>query len=189
MTIAKERNLAQAKLLAEKINMDILFNSKDKLIKELKPQNVIRFIEKALKAQKAINAQERESKDITPAQHLINEFQELYLDTLIGYYITLHYVNERQYSQASLLAKHAIQLIENCMDFVTKSGSGKQNIEALDAKVKEQSSYLKDKLLSDLRKMQVKIHAKYLMSLAEAKIKTEQDLKNIDLGQEKKASV
>jgi hypothetical protein len=37
MTIAKERNLAQAKLLAEKINMDILFNSKDKLIKELKP--------------------------------------------------------------------------------------------------------------------------------------------------------
>jgi hypothetical protein len=37
--------------------------------------------------------------------------------------------------------------------------------------------------------MQVKIHAKYLMSLAEAKIKTEQDLKNIDLGQEKKASV
>ena len=74
MTIAKERNLAQAKLLAEKINMDILFNSKDKLIKELKPQNVIRFIEKALKAQKAINAQERESKDITPAQHLINEF-------------------------------------------------------------------------------------------------------------------
>ena len=75
------------------------------------------------------------------------------------------------------------------MDFITKSGSGKQNIEKLDAKVKEQSSYLKDKLLSDLRKMQVKIHAKYLMSLAEAKIKTEQDLKNIDLGQEKKASV
>ena len=75
------------------------------------------------------------------------------------------------------------------MDFVTKSGSGKQNIEALDVKVKEQSSYLKDKLLIDLRKMQVKIHAKYLMSLAEAKIKTEQDLKNIDLGQEKKASV
>ena len=72
------------------------------------------------------------------------------------------------------------------MDFVTKSGSGKQNIEKLDAKVKEQSGYLKDKLLSDLRKMQVKIHAKYLMSLAEAKIKTEQDLKNIDIGQERK---
>ena len=68
------------------------------------------------------------------------------------------------------------------MDFVTKSWSGKQNIEALDAKVKEQSSYLKDKLLIDLRKMQVKIHAKYLMSLAEAKTKTEQELKNIDIG-------
>ena len=30
--------------------------------------------------------------------------------------------------------------------------------------------------------MQVKIHAKYLMSLAEAKTKTEQELKNIDMG-------
>ena len=37
--------------------------------------------------------------------------------------------------------------------------------------------------------MQVKIHAKYLMSLAEAKTKKEQELKNIDIGQEKKASV
>ena len=51
MTISKERNLTQAMLLAEKIDMEILLNAKqDKLIKELKPQNVIRFIEKALKA-------------------------------------------------------------------------------------------------------------------------------------------
>ena len=154
--------------------MAVLFDARqDKLVKELKPQNVIRFIEKALKSQRAFNAVERESKDVTPAQHLINEFQEIYLDTLIGYYITLHYVNERQYQQASLLAKHAIQQIENCMDFVAKSGSGKQNIEALDHKVSEQSDYLKDKLLPDLKKLQVKIHAKYLMNQAEAKAKTE----------------
>ena len=75
MTISKDRNLTQAMLLAEKIDMEVLLNAKqDKLIKELKPQNVIRFIEKALKAQRAINASERESKDVTPAQHLINEF-------------------------------------------------------------------------------------------------------------------
>ena len=190
MTISKERNLAQAKILADKIDMDVLFDAKqDKLIKELRPQNIIRFIEKALKSQRAINASERESKDVTPAQHLINEFQEIYFDTLISYYITMHYVNERQYQQASLLAKHAIQLIENCMDFVAKSGSGKQNISILDPKVNEQSEYLKSKLLGDLKKLQVKIHSKYLMNQAEAKAKTEKELQKLDLGQEEKAQV
>ena len=51
MTITKERNLIQAELLASKIDLDVLLNARhDKLTKELKPHNVIRFIEKALKA-------------------------------------------------------------------------------------------------------------------------------------------
>ena len=51
LAISRERNLAQAKSLAEKIDMAVLFDARqDKLIKELKPQNVIRFIEKALKS-------------------------------------------------------------------------------------------------------------------------------------------
>lgn len=51
LAISRERNLSQAKLLAEKIDMAVLFDAKqDKLVKELKPQNVIRFIEKALKS-------------------------------------------------------------------------------------------------------------------------------------------
>ena len=41
----------------------------------------------------------------------------------------------------------------------------------------------------NLRKVQVKIHAKYLMGQAEDKIKTEQALKNVDLGHSAKASV
>ena len=51
LAISRERNLAQAKSLAEKIDMAVLFDARqDKLVKELKPQNVIRFIEKALKS-------------------------------------------------------------------------------------------------------------------------------------------
>ena len=41
----------------------------------------------------------------------------------------------------------------------------------------------------NLRKMQVKLHAKYLLGQAEQKIKTEQAFKDVDVGQENKASV
>lgn len=41
----------------------------------------------------------------------------------------------------------------------------------------------------NLRKMQVKIHAKYLMGQAEKKLKTEKALKNVDIGQDAKATV
>jgi hypothetical protein len=51
MTISKERNLIQAEALAAKIDLNLLLSAqKEKLTKELKPHNVIRFIEKALKA-------------------------------------------------------------------------------------------------------------------------------------------
>ena len=51
MTITKDRNLIQAELLAGKIDLDLLLNARqDKLTKELKPHNIIRFVEKALKA-------------------------------------------------------------------------------------------------------------------------------------------
>lgn len=51
----------QAELLADKIDLDALLNARhDKLTKELKPHNVIRFIEKALKAQRSLSAIERD---------------------------------------------------------------------------------------------------------------------------------
>merc|ERR1712228_767241 len=43
--------------------------------------------------------------------------------------------------------------------------------------------------LMNLRKIQVKMHAKYLMQQAEQKVKTEQALKNMDIGQTEKATV
>ena len=55
LTNSKERNLLQAETLAEQLDMDVLLGSgfgskKEKLTREQKPQNIIRFIEKALKA-------------------------------------------------------------------------------------------------------------------------------------------
>ena len=43
--------------------------------------------------------------------------------------------------------------------------------------------------MMNLRKIQVKMHAKLLMEQAEQKLKTQQELKNVDFGQSTKASV
>jgi hypothetical protein len=55
-----ERNLLQARSLAQKIKLETLFSS-TKLKSELRPQNIVRFIEKALKGQRSIvNIEQRE---------------------------------------------------------------------------------------------------------------------------------
>ena len=51
MEVAKKRNLLQAYDLAACIKIDQIFSSRhEKLKSELRPQNIVRFIEKALKA-------------------------------------------------------------------------------------------------------------------------------------------
>ena len=61
-----DRNLLQAKDLASKISTQQVF-SNIKLKSELRPQNVIRFLEKALKALRTISNLEKESADPTRA--------------------------------------------------------------------------------------------------------------------------
>lgn len=82
-------------------------------------------MEKALKAQRAISALEREQESLTGVvnaiKHTINEFEELYLDTLIAYYVTLHYVKERKFLEAVHLSTHTLSLVENCVDFFQHS--------------------------------------------------------------------
>jgi hypothetical protein len=54
-----DRNVLQATTLAKKISLDLLF-SNTKLQSELRPQNIVRFIEKALKAQRSIVNMEKD---------------------------------------------------------------------------------------------------------------------------------
>jgi hypothetical protein len=58
----------------------------------VRPQNIIRFYEKAIKSQKQILNLEKESMD--SASILYNEFFEKYLSTQIQYFVALHYVSE-----------------------------------------------------------------------------------------------
>ena len=48
-----------------------------------------------------MSAFDREQETVTgivnAVKHTVNEFEELYFDTLIAFYVTLHYINERKY--------------------------------------------------------------------------------------------
>lgn len=109
--------MLQAEIMSEQLDFNTLTGSnfsskKDKLTKEQKPQNIIRFIEKALKAQRALSAFDREQESVSgvinAVKHTVNEFEELYLDTLIVFYASLHYFNERKYKEAVQLSNNTL---------------------------------------------------------------------------------
>ena len=101
---------------------------------------------------------------IDALKNTVNEFEELYLDTLIAFYVTLHYINDRKYLEAVHLAKHTLQQIENCLDFAFRSES---QLGGQAAYVKGRAGYLKDDIAVSVKKLLVKAHAKQLMCEAE----------------------
>ena len=108
---AVERNLLQAKALGRKIlqaGESVLFGAgviagshNHKLKSDLRPQNVVRFYEKALKAQKSILNLEKDALD--PFKALEYEFSERLCTTQIRFFIGLHYANEKQYGEGLLV--------------------------------------------------------------------------------------
>jgi len=66
----------------------------------VRAQNIVRFYEKAIKAQKS----SAENKDQDPQAVIKNEFQEKWQTINIQYYIALHYIQEHnQYKQAMVI--------------------------------------------------------------------------------------
>lgn len=85
------------------------------LASDFKAHNTIRFVEKALKAQRGLSKLEKETTDAFKL--LANEFNELYLTTLVAFYIAVHYAQERKPAEALTLTNHALSEIQNCCDF------------------------------------------------------------------------
>ena len=115
-----------------------------------------------------MSAFDREQETVTgivnAVKHTVNEFEESYFDTLIAFYVTLHYINERKYLEAVHLSKHTLSQIENCLDFAQRSSSA---LGTYQAKVQEQATYLESKIAVNAKKLQIKAHAKYLAAEAE----------------------
>ena len=115
-----DRNLLQARTLAKRIKIETLFSSKSKLKMELRPQNIVRFIEKALKGYRQILVLEKDLLD--PMKSLEYEFYEKYYGAEIKYYLGLHYSNEKKYGEALLILKAVSGAVEDSIEFATKNG-------------------------------------------------------------------
>jgi hypothetical protein len=66
-----------------------------------------------------ISGLERDAKD--PQKTVTNELQEMCFSTLIAYYISLHYVEIKQFRDAFALYQHTLKEIENCVDYASRS--------------------------------------------------------------------
>lgn len=163
-----QRNLLQAHLIASQIDLnDGIFSPIEKkgLSKDSRPQNVIRFLEKALKASRSNTAIVRELFQDEADQALIGEFKELDIETQIAYFVTLSYANEKAYFEAVQLSKHAIEQVRSVQMFVEKT-------KIQDKTVTSQLQNL-EQIHANLKKILVKMHAKYLAEQANEKKKTE----------------
>lgn len=166
-----DRNLLQASSLSKKISLDQLF-SHSKLQSELRPQNIVRFIEKALKSQRSIVNMEKDQLD--PFKQLEYEFAERFYTTQIKYYIGLHYANERNYQEAYLILSRVSSDIESTIEFAQKNNLQSQ-------KVKRDLSEMESDLLKGLSYLLCKCHAKILMTEHDAFSKVTAEMGDIKM--------
>jgi len=124
MNAGIERNLLQASQLAKKIDLSSLFHGgsqqNNRLKQELRPQNIVRFYEKALKSMRSIVNMEKDALD--PAKAMEIEFQEKLYSTYIRYYIALHYANEKKYQECYVLLAHCSTQIEETIELAQRNG-------------------------------------------------------------------
>ena len=97
----------------------------------------------------------------------MNEFEELFFDTLIVFYVTLHYVSQRKFLEAVTLSKHTLSQIENCVDFSQRSA---QSLGSHAEMVEYRAKYLEKDIATKSKMVLVKTHARFLSAQAEQEV-------------------
>ena len=91
--------------MANKFNVEQIFAQKTgshAVAVSVRPQNIVRFYEKAIKAMKSQSAaSEKDGTD--PMAILEGEMQERYSDAQITYYIALHYVQDLNQAKQAIV--------------------------------------------------------------------------------------
>ena len=83
----------------------------------MRPQNIVRFYEKAIKAMKQQSANS-EKDGLDPMAILQSEMEEKYSEAQITYYIALHYVQDlNQTRQAMVILQSCQYKIEEAIEF------------------------------------------------------------------------
>jgi hypothetical protein len=118
-----DRNLLQAKLLASKLNVQNIFASKMSGHQDsVRPQNIVRFFEKALKAMKS-QKQQVEKDNLDPMSIMLGEFTEKYIEAQISLYIALHYIQDsNSIRQALVILQNSHYQIESALEFYEQNG-------------------------------------------------------------------
>jgi len=120
---------------------------------ELRPQNIVRFIEKAQRATRSIVNMEKDMLD--PFKQLEYDFNDRFYNTQIKYYIGLHYTNERRYEEAYLILSKVQSDIEETLEHARKNKLQGQ-------KIKNDIQTLENDMIKNLSYLLVKCHAKVL---------------------------
>jgi len=113
-----ERNLLQARNLSQQTEMDHIF-CHQKLKSELRPSNIVRFYEKALKALKSIVNMQKEQLD--PVKHIEFEFLEKTYLVQMLFHVGLDYANEKKYCEAYQVVLRVQTDLESVLEFEQKN--------------------------------------------------------------------
>ena len=110
---AVQRNMLTAKQLYQGVSSTQPQNT----------QNIVRLLEKALKAQRQLSTLDKDAKDIQ--RMAFNEFHQMYLVTMISYFITLYYFSLKKHTEAYVLYENSISEIQNCLDYSQRNSLSK----------------------------------------------------------------
>lgn len=116
---SRDRNILQATSLSAKIEPETIFSAK-KLKSENRPQNVVRFYEKALKSHRSIMNLEKDFID--PLKLVEYEFYEKLFQGLMVYYIALDYANEKKFTESYKVLQKVQQEVEDAIEFFQRNG-------------------------------------------------------------------
>mmetsp|Transcript_18125 Transcript_18125/g.30963 ORF Transcript_18125/g.30963 Transcript_18125/m.30963 type:complete len:124 (-) Transcript_18125:651-1022(-) len=111
-----DRNILQARILADKLRFEDLFQQNHVEHFNVRAQNIVRFYEKAFRSQSQFQlSQERESKD----QSLLvqQDFTQGYHQILLNFYVALHYIQE----QSTQGVFNALVILKNCLQKIQEA--------------------------------------------------------------------
>ena len=108
----------QAHSLQDKIDVEKIFS--EKLKSELRPSNIVRFYEKAMKAHKSIINLEKDTSD--PNKQLEFEFFSRLYQVLMTYYVAMDYANEKKFKESYQVLGRVQEEIESTLEFQQRNG-------------------------------------------------------------------
>lgn len=149
-----DRNLLLAQMAASKMNLQAIFSLKQESQNTVRPQNIVRFLEKALKG---MRSQKQQAENVDPIALLQQDFLEKYVNAQITFYIALHYYTEHN------MVRHALVILQTCQNRIEEAIEFHQTNNVKGEKNEKMAQELQQEFLQRVEFTQCKLQSKYLM--------------------------